>query len=216
MENSDKVPSVISYTKCSHEYQQWGKSISPNAITMVHKKLELGSQPLQGELDLVVQVLDGMRNLNFEDIVLADENNDVPAYACKSPEEIVTDYLTKIFGYLDETVANFGEASRRYTTTDVVVTIPTVRMFDSSQIRSRTKNAQQNWPYEALNSTYRAVTTAGFNRINFPKLNDILFVSESEAAARYTVRHYKEERASEFLHVRKSHCRIIKTMLMAI
>lgn len=63
---------------------------------------------------------------------------------------------------------------------------------------------QQHWPYEALNSTYRAVTTAGFSRVNFPKLNDILFVTESEAAARYTVRHYKEEKASDFLHVSQS------------
>lgn len=126
MENLDKVPSVISYTKCSADYQQWGKSISPDAITMVHKKLELGPHSLQGELDLVVQVLEGMRNLNFEDIILANEDNMVPAYACKSPEEIVTDYLTKIFTYLDQSVDQFSEAFRRYTATDVVVTIPTV------------------------------------------------------------------------------------------
>jgi len=60
----------------------------------------------------------------------------------------------------------------------------------------------QNWPYEALNSTYRAITGAGFNRANFPRLNDVMFITESEAAARYTVRHYKEEKAVEFLNVR--------------
>ena len=126
MKNHDKVPSIISYTKSSDEYQQWGSSISPGAVTMVHKKLELGPHPLQGELDLVVQVLEGMKNLHFEEILLANEDGTVPAYACKSPEEIVTDYLVKVFTYLDETVEKFSDAFRRHTATDLVVTIPTV------------------------------------------------------------------------------------------
>ena len=127
MKNHKKVPSIISYTKSAGgSFQQWGSSLSPNAVTTVHKKLELGPQPLQGELDLVVQILEGMKDLHFGDIVLADEDNEIPAYACKSPEEIVTDYLTKVFGYLDLTVEEFKPSFRKHTITDLVITIPTV------------------------------------------------------------------------------------------
>ena len=51
----------------------------------------------------------------------------------------------------------------------------------------------------AMNSTYRALTRAGFNQLNFPRLQDILFLTESEAASIYTARHYRDERTEEFL-----------------
>ncbi|KAJ4365713.1 hypothetical protein N0V83_008333 [Neocucurbitaria cava] len=108
-------------------------------------------------------------------------SNGVPAYSHKSPEEIVTDYLTRVFEYLDLTVSNFNEAFRRHTATDVVVTVPT------------------DWSYMAQNSTYRALTKAGFNRANFPRLQDILFITESEAAALYVARYYRDEKGQEFL-----------------
>lgn len=76
-----------------------------------------------GELDLTIQVLDGMKNLDFSRMMVA---KGIPAYSHKSPEEIVTDYLEKIFQYLDQTVNKFTKAFRNNTTTDIVVTIPTV------------------------------------------------------------------------------------------
>lgn len=128
MNNHDKVPSVISYTKSKDgKHQQWGSSLSDDAVTMVHKKLELCPHNLQGELDLVVQALENMQNLHFENIVLSTEDGLIPASACKSPEEVVTDYLTKVFAYLNRTVDTFEESFRRHTTTDLVVTVPTVR-----------------------------------------------------------------------------------------
>ncbi|KAH7070302.1 hypothetical protein FB567DRAFT_613128 [Paraphoma chrysanthemicola] len=181
MKNHDKVPSVISYTNASEDFQQWGSSLSPDAVTMVRKKLELCHHSLQGELDLVVQVLEGMKNLNFEDLIQGSKERKLPVYACKTPEQIITDYLTKIFTYLDQTVDSFSESFRKYTKTDLVVTIPT------------------DWPYEAVNSTYRSISKAGFNSVNFPRLNDPMFVAESEAAARYTVRYYKDTQGMEFL-----------------
>ncbi|KAH8732201.1 hypothetical protein GQ44DRAFT_766352 [Phaeosphaeriaceae sp. PMI808] len=182
MNAQDKVPSVISYDKSNGDYQQWGSSIDPNSIVLIHKKLELCLHPLQGELDLAVQLLDKMKDLHFENILLEKADGKIPEFACKSPEEIICDFLTKIFTYLDREVNKFSDAFRSLTTTDLVITVPT------------------GWPYEALNSTYRAVTKAGFNRVNFPKLNDVLFITESEAAARYTVRYYKEQEAVNFLH----------------
>lgn len=54
----------------------------------------------------------------------------------------------------------------------------------------------------AKNSTYWAVTNAGFNSETFPRLKDIMFVTEPEAAAIYTSRYFKEEMRLEFLKVR--------------
>jgi hypothetical protein len=127
MLNQGKVPSVISYSRPSAEMeQQWGSDLSPNAVSMVHTKLELGLQDVMGELDMTLQVLDGMKDLSFADMMAANENNSRPAYSHKAPEEIVTDYLTKVFKRLDEAVDEFTDAFRRHTTTDLVVTVPTV------------------------------------------------------------------------------------------
>ena len=53
----------------------------------------------------------------------------------------------------------------------------------------------------AMNSTFRAMTKAGFNRANFPRLQEVLFITESEAAALYVARYYRDEKGQEFLKV---------------
>jgi len=53
----------------------------------------------------------------------------------------------------------------------------------------------------AMNSAYRALTKAGFNRENFPNLQDVMFITEPEAAALYTARHYRDEMSQEVLEV---------------
>jgi hypothetical protein len=60
----------------------------------------------------------------------------------------------------------------------------------------------QGWSYGARNSTYRAVTKAGFNKKTFPKLEDIMFITEPEAAAIYTARYF-DELNEQFLKVCK-------------
>lgn len=127
MDNLGKVPSVISYSPEEDEKRQWGSDISDNAVSMVHTKLELGMQDVLGELDMTIQVLDGMKNLSFMDMVAATGPHDRPAYSEKSPEEIVADYLTKVYGIFDDKVdADFTDAFRKLTATDLVVTVPTV------------------------------------------------------------------------------------------
>jgi hypothetical protein len=127
MLNQGKVPSVISYSPQSELMEeQWGSSLSPNAVSMVHTKLELGMQDVLGELDMTLQVLDGMKNLSFADMMAANGDYDRPAYSHKAPEEIVTDYLTKVFLRLEEAVEDFTDAFRIHTATDIVVTVPTV------------------------------------------------------------------------------------------
>jgi hypothetical protein len=128
MDNEEKVPSVISYSRPGRVgEQQWGKSLSADAVTMVHTKLELGLEDLMGELDMTIQVLDGMKNLNFDEMMLSKGENDLPPYSHKSPEEIVTDYLKKIFAYVKmEVRVDENNVFAKHAPTDIIVTIPTV------------------------------------------------------------------------------------------
>ena len=52
-----------------------------------------------------------------------------------------------------------------------------------------------------MNSTYRALIKAGFSQSSFPKLQDVMFITEPEAATVYTVRHYRDELAQTTLQV---------------
>lgn len=125
MGNHDKIPSVISYSPAGPVgEQQWGYSLSREAVTMVHTKLELDVQENKSdELDLLLQVLDGMKNLHFDHVI---RSKGYPAYTWKVPEDIVTDYLTKVFEYLEQAVSNFGPALKDQIPVDIVLTIPVV------------------------------------------------------------------------------------------
>lgn len=131
MGNHDKIPSVISYSPTSSVgEQQWGCSLSPRAVTMVHTKLELDVQENKSdELDLILQVLDGMKNLHFDNVV---RSKGLPAYTWKVPEDIVTDYLTKVFEHLEQAVSHFGAELKAQIPVDIVLTIPVVNPHFSS------------------------------------------------------------------------------------
>ena len=120
----EKVPSVISY---SHPDYEWGGALGENSIPIVHTKLELGLQSRLGELDMTLQVLDEMSDLNMDELLSIMRSHDnVPVYSHKSPEDIVTDYLQKVFQHLEMEVNQFDPIERKYTATDIVVTVPTV------------------------------------------------------------------------------------------
>lgn len=130
MGNSDKIPSVISYSDSSEKReQQWGASLSPNAVAMINTKLELDLRGTTDELDLILQTLDGVNNLRFQHI---REIGPLPDYPCKGPEAIVTDYLTRVFDYLLDQVDNFSEELRRVIPVDIVLTIPAVNTVDNA------------------------------------------------------------------------------------
>jgi hypothetical protein len=125
MEHSTRIPSVISYSPSTRaQEQQWGNSISLDAVTMINTKLELDIQDSKSEeLDLILQALDGMNNLTF-DYVKAARN--YPAYTWKGPGDIVTDYLTKIFQYISLEIKNFSPEFRALIPVDIVITVPVV------------------------------------------------------------------------------------------
>ena len=59
-------------------------------------------------------------------------------------------------------------------------------------------DAEKGWSYRAKNSIYRALINA---RDSFPRLSDVIFVTEPEAAALYTVRYLTEDKREELLKV---------------
>jgi hypothetical protein len=127
--NHNKIPSIISYSPAGPAgEEQWGASLSPDAVTMVNTKMQLDEQDTkQDELDLILQVLDGVNNLEFEAVKKA---KGLPDYTWKTPEEIVTDYLTKIFEHVNSKVFQLmGSHLLSQLQVDVVITVPVVRFF---------------------------------------------------------------------------------------
>jgi len=184
--NDEKIPSVISYSPASDKQgRQWGSNLSPNAVAMVHTKVASDIHDNSGELDLILEALDGMHDLKFQYI---RAHQGFPPYPWKRPEEIVEDYFTKLFDAFLEAMTRrldggFPQELRDRLPVDIVVTSPA------------------GWSYRAKNSMFRALTRAGFNQTNFPKLIDMLVVSEPEAAAIYTAKYLKELGGTDFLEV---------------
>ena len=128
MSSDPKVPSVVSYTPARDE-EQWGKDLSSNAIALIHTKLQLDIDSVSGELDFILQALDGMKNLNFNEMTT---DGGLPSYTEKSPEQIVQYYLTKLFesglkNLRINRVQEFSQRSLSDTPTDIVITHPSVR-----------------------------------------------------------------------------------------
>lgn len=125
MKLSSKIPSVYSYSPASNPLdQQWGASISEDAVTMVNTKMELDVQDNKvDELELILQVLEGTCNLDFENV---KKSRGYPEYTWKDPEEIITDYLTKVFQYLNDSFEFLGTHLRSKIAVDIVITVPVV------------------------------------------------------------------------------------------
>ncbi|KAH7417779.1 hypothetical protein BKA64DRAFT_761386 [Cadophora sp. MPI-SDFR-AT-0126] len=171
--NEDKVPSAYSYTKSRANEEQWGTSFSEDAEIMVYTKLELDAQEsVIGELDMILDNLDGMKDLSSEYVV---RSKGEPDYTPKKPDLVVLDYMKKIFERVWKYLGQYDQALLLSLPVDIIITHPVV------------------WSYRARNATYRAVTLAGFNGDTFPRLENIKMLAEPEAAAVYTARYLKEE-----------------------
>lgn len=129
MDNEVKIPSVISYSPCTDaNEQQFGASLSPDAVAMINTKLELEAQDTRlDELDLIIQVLEGTKNLDFEHVKRA---HGYPGYTWKVPEDIVTDYLTKAFEHFERATEYLTEIKTNVPV-DIIITVPVVRMNSS-------------------------------------------------------------------------------------
>ena len=126
MENHSKIPSVISFSPATEAMeQQWGYDLSDEAISMIHTKLELDLQDVGSELDLMLHALDGMKDFSFQHIKTAGV---LPAFTDKTAEQVVTEYLSRVFEHLSAVMVNFSEELRVRVPVDIVVTVPTVRI----------------------------------------------------------------------------------------
>jgi hypothetical protein len=126
MDNHEKVPSVYSYSRKVGKEQNWGSSLAPDAVAMIHTKLELDVQSVSDELDFILKTLEGTKNLNFDEGVIQAEESG-RKYPDKSSEDIVTDYMTEVFKYLmQENILLERLTVLKYASTDIVVTVPTV------------------------------------------------------------------------------------------
>lgn len=86
-------------------------------------ELDIGEKKID-ELELIQQVLDSVKNLEFEAIRKAGNNLE---YTWKDPERIVTDYLNRVYNNLDRMLRPLGNSLREKLEVDIVVTIPVVR-----------------------------------------------------------------------------------------
>jgi hypothetical protein len=109
------------------------------------------------ELELILQVLDGMNNLNFDDNI---ESKGFPEYTWKGPEEgmcdlpicrtrvsfllsrmlinsctqVATDFLSKVFEVVSQKVTRFGGTVMSELPVDIVITVPVVSLMSPVKI----------------------------------------------------------------------------------
>ena len=128
MSNAEKVPSVYSYTKAASGEEQWGNSLSEDAVTMVHTKLELDAQQSKlDELDIILHNLDGMHDLRFDHVVKTGGN---PDFTAKKPEIVVLDYMKRVFDRVLKYLGKVPEELLRSLPVDIVITHPVVGLLD--------------------------------------------------------------------------------------
>lgn len=128
MSNAVKVPSVYSYTKTDGGEKQWGNHFSPNAVMLIHTKLELDAQPSRfDELDLILHNLDGMHDLHFDQV---ERTNGNPDFTAKKPEIVIQDYMSKIFQRVMQRLNKIPPQLRRSLPVDIVITHPVVCVYE--------------------------------------------------------------------------------------
>lgn len=162
MSNQLKVPSVYSYSLATNGEKQWGMDVADNSITMVNTKMQFDVQDTRiDELETTLQILQGTGFLDFNHVKDASRHS---GYTWKSPVEVAADYLREVRGRI---CLALSQAISRVDI-DLVITVPV------------------GWSDRATELTFKAFTKAGFDKGTFPKLKDIILVTEPEAASYFT------------------------------
>ncbi|MCJ1312954.1 hypothetical protein MMC25_006630 [Agyrium rufum] len=168
--NTTKVPSTYSYDKVEQgrpPRKQWGHDIDRLSHVIRWTKLSLGKQSSEQELLALRDLLRSFSPQNNQmSTTPAGLNAHVPGHVAKSPTDVVSDYLEKVIKQWHNSVTATSRHTFEHVPLDVVITHPA------------------KWPYENLNSLYRAVNNS-LLRQNV-RLRDIFLSSEPESCALYT------------------------------
>lgn len=79
------------------------------------------------ELELILQLLHGTENLSIEAV---KKSRGLPEYTYKTPEQIVTDYLTHIFKRVNQILdVSAAGGLKEKIQVDIVITVPVVGYF---------------------------------------------------------------------------------------
>jgi hypothetical protein len=90
----------------------------------VWTKLELDQQERPDELQLILDALNGMKNLDFEEI---KKRNGLPSYPGKDPVDMVAEYLSEVRKYvMKHPPGDINETFLSTVPIDLVVTVPAV------------------------------------------------------------------------------------------
>lgn len=164
--NNEKVPSRICYSEKPPKIEiKWGNEIKPNQKGRVYAlmKLKLDERlKKSSQLKLLLALLSSnLEGLNLD----SDDEDGPPEYPGKAPVEIVSDYLTAVRKFVWEELGNiFDPGLFKSLRKELVVTVPAV------------------WSERAKDLTLKAVHKADF------MTNEIMLVTEPEAAAIYTLK----------------------------
>lgn len=117
---------MYSYTRSRSHEEQWGSSLSEDAELMVYTKLELDAQESKlDELDMILDNLDGMRDLRSDYVV---STGGQPNYTPKKPELVVLDYMKKIFERVMDYLGQYDQRLLLSLAVDIVITHPVVSL----------------------------------------------------------------------------------------
>lgn len=162
MSNHPKVPSVISYSLSPNGEKQWGMDVADDSVTMVNTKMQLDIQDTRlDELETTLQILQGTGFLDFNHV---KNIGTIAGYTWKSPVEVATDYLRRVCERICLALPHVISRAE----IELVITVPV------------------GWSDRATELTYKAFDRAGFNKKTFPKLKNMILVTEPEAASYYT------------------------------
>jgi len=118
-----KVPSEISYSAALGGERQWGYDISESSLKWQWTKMELDQQERPDELRLILEAVDGMKNL---DISKVDQSNGQALAYSRAPEDIVADYLSYVREYLVVKLRLLYPDIFTTLAIDLVLTVPAV------------------------------------------------------------------------------------------
>ncbi|KAF2496481.1 hypothetical protein BU16DRAFT_581790 [Lophium mytilinum] len=144
-----KVPSTISYSECScgNRCKQWGHNIDDDSLRMQWTKLELEPRSVQSELEVL---RDLTRGLDLPMRLQQHQSVSAPRHLAKDAEDVVRDYLSKIARLWYQDIKATSTFALDRIPVDMVVTHPVVSPLSSTK----------GWSYEAMNRTFRAITSA--------------------------------------------------------